>query len=139
MTLITTRSAGRIIGGRKRAESAPELMGAATLVGNPVINAIGESLGEIRDVLIDVAAGKVAYAVLELSGCLDLTDKLFAVPWVALTLDADNRCFILNVDRRRLKEAPCFEKDEWPAFAQTDWADQVQRFFSAEPFWRYHA
>lgn len=138
MTFIT-RATGRIIGGQKRDGSSSDIVGASALMGEPVINAVGESLGEIRDLMIDVVTGRITYAVLEFGGFLGLGDKLFAVPWMALTLDVDNRCFILNVDKRRLKDAPGFDKDHWPTMAQSEWADQVQRFYSAEPFWRYHA
>lgn len=138
MTFIT-RTTGRIIGGGKTEGSGSELVEASALLREPVINAVGENLGQIRDIVIDVASGRIAYAVVEFAGLLGLGDKLFAVPWMALTMDADNRCFILNVDKRRLKDAPGFDKDRWPAMAQSEWADQVHRFYSAEPFWRYHA
>ena len=49
-------------------------------------------------------------------------DKLFAVPWSALTLDTDNKCFLLQVDKDRLKDAPGFDKDRWPSMADTEWA-----------------
>ena len=40
-----------------------------------------------------------------------------AYPWSALTLDADNRRFILDVPKERLQNAPGFDKDHWPAMA----------------------
>ncbi|MFY8086847.1 MAG: PRC-barrel domain-containing protein, partial [Rubrivivax sp.] len=42
----------------------PALMGADTLLGNDVYNKDGESLGDIKELMIDMATGKVAYAVL---------------------------------------------------------------------------
>lgn len=130
---------GRIIGGQKKEGAVAELIGARALAGHPVISPLGERLGEMQDVLIDIASGRIAYAVLEFDCFVGMTDKFYAVPWVALTLDADNRCFILHVDKRRLPEAPCFEKDCWPSLADAHWAEQVHNFYSAEPFWRYHA
>ena len=138
MTFIT-RAAGRIIGGHKGEGSSGELMEASALMREPVINAIGESLGQVRDIVIDVADGRIVYAVLEFASFLGLADKLYAVPWLALTLDADNRCFILNVDKRRLKDAPAFDKDRWPTLGGSEWTVQVDTFYSTEPFWRYHA
>jgi sporulation protein YlmC with PRC-barrel domain len=140
MTLIS-RPANRIIGGRKGEGDGPGpgMLGASTLVGSLVVNGVGESLGEIREIMLDVNTGRIAYAVLELSGFIDLCGKLFPVPWMALTFDADNRCFILNVDKRRLRDAPSFQKDRWPCMGQPDWENAVHRFYSAEPFWRYHA
>lgn len=130
---------GRIIGGRQLDGSRTELIAASALTGEPVINAIGDSLGRIHDLLIDVLTGRIAYAVIEFAGFAGKNDELFAVPWMALTLDADNRSVILNIDKRRMKEAPRFPRDCWPTLAHSEWAEQVHRFYSAEPFWCYHA
>jgi hypothetical protein len=65
----------------------PALMGADTLLGNDVYNKDGEDLGDIKEFMIDMASGKVAYAVLSFGGLLGMGDKLFAVPWAALALD----------------------------------------------------
>ena len=72
----------------------PELMGADTLVGNDVYNLQDEDLGDIKEIMLDMRSGKVNYAVLSFGGFLGLGDKLFAVPWDALTLDTKNKRFV---------------------------------------------
>ena len=64
-----------------------------------------------------MASGKIAYAVLSVGGLLGMGDKLFAVPWPALTLAAVNKCFTLNVPKETLKDAPGFNQDRWPAMS----------------------
>ena len=59
----------------------PALMGADTLLGNDVYNGTGENLGTIKEFMIDMAAGRIAYAVLSFGGFLGLGDRLFVVPW----------------------------------------------------------
>lgn len=95
----------------------PDVMAAETLQGDDVINHQGEKLGSIEDIMLDVTSGKVAYAVLSFGGILGMGDKLFAIPWGALTLDADRKCFVLDVPKDRLQNAPGFDKDHWPAMA----------------------
>ena len=80
----------------------PALMGADTLLGNDVYNKDGEDLGDIKEFMIDMATGKVAYAVLSFGGLLGMGDKLFAVPWTALALDTVNKRFTLNVAKDAL-------------------------------------
>ena len=58
----------------------PALMGANTLLGNDVYNKDGEDLGDIKEFMLDMASGKVTYAVLSFGGLLGIGDKLFAVP-----------------------------------------------------------
>jgi len=114
----------------------PDVMAASTLEGDTVVNAAGEKLGEITDIMLDVPSGRIAYAVLSFGGFLGLGDKLFAVPWQALTLDADRKRFILDVDRELLKNAPGFDKDSWPSMADPQWAQSIYSYYGSEPYWR---
>jgi PRC-barrel domain len=109
----------------------PALMGANTLLDNDVYNKDGESLGDIKEFMIDMASGKVAYAVLSFGGLLGMGDKLFAVPWAALALDTVNKRFTLNVPKAMLKDAPGFDKDRWPAMADSTWASGVHKFYGS--------
>lgn len=112
----------------------PRLMGADTLIGNDVYNADDEDLGDIKEIMLDVATGDIAYAVLSFGGILGLGEKLFAVPWKALTLDTENKRFILNVSKTRLKDAPGFDKDAWPNFADKLWIENVHNFYETLPY-----
>jgi sporulation protein YlmC with PRC-barrel domain len=116
----------------------PQIMSASTLTGDDVVNASGEDLGEIDHIMIDVPTGRIAYAVLSFGGFLGMGDKLFAIPWSALTLDADNKQFVLNINKEKLKNAPGFDKDHWPEMAQQDWANEIHKFYGAEPYWQHH-
>ena len=46
----------------------PGLMGANTLLGNDVYNKEGEDLGDIKEFMVDMDSGEVAYAVLSFGG-----------------------------------------------------------------------
>src|SRR5687767_3366358 len=67
----------------------PEVMAARTLKGDKVVNMRGEDLGEIEDIMLDVQSGRIAYAVMSFGGVMGIGEKLFAIPWSALVLDAD--------------------------------------------------
>ena len=107
----------------------PALMGANTLLGNDVYNKDGQDLGDIKEFMIDMASGKVAYAVLSFGGLLGMGDKLFAVPWAALTLDTVNKRFTLNVPKEVLKDAPGFDQHRWPSMSDRTWASGVHEFY----------
>ncbi len=107
----------------------PSLMGANTLLGNDVYNNDAEDLGDIKEFMIDMASGKIAYAVLSFGGVMGIGDKLFAVPWAALELDTVNKRFTLNVPKDVLKEAPGFDQDRWPAMSDKTWAAGVHKFY----------
>jgi PRC-barrel domain len=54
---------------------------------SPSVNRQKEDLGTIEHLMIDLENGRVAYAVLSFGGFLGMGDKLFAIPWSALTVD----------------------------------------------------
>ena len=112
----------------------PNLMGANTLVGNDVYNKEGTKLGDIKEIMLDMRSGKVGYAVLSFGGFLGMGGKLFAVPWNALTLDTEDKVFVLNVEKDRLKDAPGFDKDKWPDMADQAWAKEIHFYYGTEPY-----
>ena len=113
----------------------PRVLSASTLKDEKVVNAVGESLGRIEDYMIDLNNGRIAYCVLSFGGFLGMGDKLFAIPWQAMTLDTENKCFILNIDKERLRNAPGFDKDNWPDTTNPEWGASIYRYYSVRPYW----
>jgi sporulation protein YlmC with PRC-barrel domain len=113
----------------------PYVMAADTLEGDDVINPEGEKLARLDKIMLDVQTGKIAYAVISSGGVLGIGDKLLAVPWRAVTLDAENECFILDVSKEQLEQAPGFDKDHWPSMADDGWAREVHTYYRAHPYY----
>lgn len=111
------------------------VLAASTLAGDSVRNAAGEDLGHIDEIMVDIPSGRVAYAVLSFGGFLGMGDKLFAVPWNALKVDEDEKCFILNVDRRTIEQAPGFDKNNWPDMNDVTWGSQLSTYYHVRPYW----
>jgi sporulation protein YlmC with PRC-barrel domain len=111
-------------------QAATTLLSASTITGDDVYNMQDEELGTIQDVMLDITDGSIRYAVLSSGGFLGMGDRLFAVPWRALTLDRENQRFLLDVDVERLKKAPGFDKDEWPNMADPTWNSTVDSYYA---------
>jgi sporulation protein YlmC with PRC-barrel domain len=114
----------------------PNALSASTIIGDSVVNTRGEDLGKIEEIMLDINSGSVAYAVLSFGGFLGLGDKLFAIPWSALTLDEANERFVLDIDKETLKNAPGFDKDNWPKTNNEEWLVTVYDFYGYEPYWK---
>jgi sporulation protein YlmC with PRC-barrel domain len=110
-------------------------MDAATLSGDDVVNAAGEDLGKIEAIMLDVASGRIAYAVLSFGGFLGMGTKFFAIPWAALTLDAVEKRFALDVPVEKLENAEGFDKDHWPSMADPVWATRLHSYYGVTPYW----
>lgn len=111
------------------------LLSADTLQGTSIKNPAGESLGDIKDLMIDLSSGQVAYAVVEFGGLLGIGGKLFAVPMMALKQDAANKCFVLDASKQSLENTPGFDKDHWPNFADRTWQTAVHEHYQTSPYW----
>lgn len=112
----------------------PKLMGADTLIGNDVYNLNDEDLGDIKEIMLDVSTGNIEYAVLSFGSFLGMGEKLFAVPWSALKLDTINKRFTLDVSKERLKNAPGFDKDDWPDLADQTLANDLHSYYGTKPY-----
>ena len=114
---------------------SPRVLAASTLKNEKVVNRKGEDLGKIEDYMIDLDNGRIAYCVLSFGGFLGMGNKLFMVPWNALTLDTVNKRFILDADKERLKQAPGFDKDQWPDTTAPEFSTEIYTFYRVTPYW----
>jgi len=108
------------------------VLSASSIKGTKVLNPLGDDLGSIEDLMLHTDTGDVAYAVLSFGGFLGMGDKLFAIPWEALTIDTAAKSFVLDVDREKLEQAPGFDKNDWPSTADSSWMHDLHRHYGLE-------
>jgi sporulation protein YlmC with PRC-barrel domain len=130
-----TQGGANIVGGGVGEGPGPDIMAAATLDGSKVMPSDGEHVGKISDIMLDVRNGRIAYAVLAEEGFLGMGANLHAIPWTALTLDTDEKCFFVDITAQRLKDDPGFDKDHWPTMADAKWAMSMHSYYNREPYW----
>jgi sporulation protein YlmC with PRC-barrel domain len=119
----------------KEAVTASPVLSATTLIGDAVRNLAGEDLGNVKEIMLDTEFNRIAYVVVSFGGFLGLGDKLFAIPWEAMSIDTDEHCFVLDVDKDQLDAAYGFDKDNWPLFADRAWGLDVHSRYGVEPYW----
>ena len=100
-------------------------------------NSEGDDLGEIEDVLIDVNAGQVAYAIVDVGGFLGIGEKQVAIPWQAFQIDvtveddAEEESFMLDATEDELENAPGLDLDDWNPEVETDWDADLRGYWEA--------
>jgi hypothetical protein len=62
-------------------------------------------------------------------------DKLFAVPFSAMTVDFDKKDVVLPVSKETLENADGFDKNNWPNFADESLRGRLYAHYSAKPYW----
>lgn len=105
-------------------------------------NSQGESLGEIKDIVVDTKSGKVNYAVVTYGGFLGMGNKLFAVPFEAFKvqvdpdkvgdddIDGDDYVMILDVTQKQLEGQQGFDEDNWPNMANKQWSADLDKRYN---------
>jgi len=114
----------------------PNVLSTSAVIGDSIVNRTGENLGKIEELMLDLEMGRVAYAVLSLGGVPGMNDKLFAVPFEALKLDATREHFTLDVDKDKLRNAPSFDKNNPPKASDRTWGSEVYKFYGYKPYWQ---
>ena len=105
---------------------------ASDTLGANVVNAKEEKLGKIKEIMLDVEHGKIAYVVISFSGWLGSNSKLFAVPWEALEHSREE--YILRVDKSVFEKAEGLDEGAWTL--DYDKLKAVYKRCGVEPYWK---
>jgi len=108
---------------------------ASSMIGTDVVNPKGESLGDVKEVVIDPRTGRVAYAVVSFGGFLGMGEKLFAIPFNAFKYDVEENEYVLDVSQDKLKAAPGFDPDKWPSMKDEKWNRDMSTYYGHVPYW----
>jgi sporulation protein YlmC with PRC-barrel domain len=107
-----------------------QVMRALRFIDMAVQNQGGEHLGEIEDVMIDTADGRIAYVAMDAG----LLGPILAVPWKALGIAQDKSTVTLNVAKEALQKAPTFRRENWPETVDPDWLASVYNYYGYPPY-----
>ncbi len=135
---------------RPMSHKTPQILLARDLIGRSVTNPQNENIGKIEDVVVR-PNGEIGFAVLSFGGVMGVGEKLFAIPWSLLKTGdpmlkdstdpaaadaaykrADNVKIVLPIDKERLKNAPGFDKKNWPSLASADWTREVDAYYGPD-------
>jgi sporulation protein YlmC with PRC-barrel domain len=102
---------------------------ASKLIGVSVSTKDGQNLGQVQDLILDPATGKVRFALVSEGFMAGVGEKMIPVPWQAISVRSE-REFALNVDKSKLQSAPAWSQSEMD---QPDYVIRVYRFYELEP------
>lgn len=106
------------------------ILSCSSLSGTKVKNEADETVGHIKDLMIDVNTGEVMYAVLSVdTGFLNLESKYFAVPLQSMRFDTDRENAVMDISKERLESSPGFDKNDWPDYPQVKFIDEVYSYY----------
>jgi len=102
---------------------------ASEIIGMEVRNNENEKLGKVEDLIVNLGAGHVSYAILSMGGVLGIGDKLVLVPVNEFAYGLSDKKLILNTSKDVLKNAPRFEKGKWPDLNDPQWDAEAHTYY----------
>ncbi len=109
------------------------LIASDKVEGTPVRRPNGDTIGTIERVMIDKRSGKVAYAVMSLSG--GAGTGFHTLPWGVLTFNTDLDAYELNLSNDQLGDAPQRSGGERDPSFDREWEEHIHRYYNATPYW----
>src|SRR5215510_6684449 len=105
------------------------LIAAEKVNGTDVYNMNGDKLGTVDDIMIDKISGKAIYAVMSFGGFLGIGEKQHPLPWSSLTYDEDKDGFVVNLDKRKLEQAPTLDPADEDFVWTPDYGRSVDKYY----------
>ena len=69
---------------------------------------------------------------------IDLPGHFVGKPWCC-GVGKLSQPLVLDLDKEALKNAPGFEKDKWPDFADATFGRQIHEHYKTQPYWNVPA
>jgi len=125
-------AAGQVISEAAGAQPG-HLARASDLTGMPVKDSDGNTVGEIKDVVIDWPAAQVVYAVLDSTGVAGLSGQYIAIPLQKLARSSAGGTLTASLTKESLSVAPSFAAAHWPAPQDAAFIAKVNHFYHDTP------
>jgi hypothetical protein len=104
-----------------------------------LVDATGERIGSLRDLLLEPGSGRVRYAVVAvgqhgLAGALGLGERVAAIPYQLLRVESGQ--LMLPRNAASLADAPSFAPGHPPDFDRP-YEEQLARYWGIVPYWEH--
>jgi hypothetical protein len=116
-------------------DETTNLISGDKVSGTKVYNTAGESIGEIRDLMIDKTSGKVAYAVMSFGGFLGMGEKYHPLPWALLKYDTSREGYVVNLSKTQLEGGPAYDRDSDPEWGNRVYETKLHTYYATDPYW----
>ena len=133
----------RRCGGAKRTCWSASSFKASNLKGMAVQTSSGESIGTVKEFVVDPSNGHVGYVAVDVGHYLGAGDKVVAIPWSTLKVvkpqdDKTMAKLSFDLGKERLMNAPEFKpgKESFKEMSDPAFLERVHQHYGARPYWK---
>jgi osmotically-inducible protein OsmY/sporulation protein YlmC with PRC-barrel domain len=102
---------------------------ASSIIGLPVSSDLGERLGKVQDLIVNMGADVVPFAIIEYGGALGIAETRIAVPLKDIRWSNKSKELTLAATKEQFEAASSAPAGGWVAFAGQEWVRNVDRFY----------
>jgi sporulation protein YlmC with PRC-barrel domain len=108
---------------------------ASRVIGTPVKDQMGDTIGKIEDVVLDKIDNEIMFGVVGFGGFLGLGEKFHPVPWSVLDYSEDAQAYVVPYTREQLEAAPNDTITELTREDGAYYRDRAYDYYKVEPYW----
>jgi len=87
---------------------------ASELLGTNVRNKEGDTVGEVKDLVVNLQTQEVVAVIISAGGFLGIGDTLSSVPVSTLKYDGNEKILRISLSKSQLEKQPQFKSGTWP-------------------------
>ena len=111
------------------------VMLASELIGSNILSAEGKDIATVKDLILDLPAGRVVAVIISAGGFLGIGEANNAVPPAAFGFAAnDSNRLQLTASRELMRKSPRYKSADAARFDEPGYTDEVYRSFEQEPY-----
>ncbi len=119
----------------EKIDETSSLIAGSRVSGTKVYNPKSEHIGEIQDVMIDKASGKVVYAIMSFGGFLGIGQDYRPLPWKLLKYDVSLGGYVVDIAKSDLEKAPAYPADAAPQWGDRTYKSRLHDYYGVGPYW----
>jgi sporulation protein YlmC with PRC-barrel domain len=108
---------------------------SSRVVGTKVRDAAGNSVGEVKDIVLDKTSNNIMFAVVSFGGVLGVGEKYHALPWRELDYDPTADSYVVSWSKEQLKAAPADSIDELTRADGTAYRERAFDYYNTPRYW----
>jgi sporulation protein YlmC with PRC-barrel domain len=103
------------------------------LVGRKITSSQGDEIGVMKDVVLDLSNGCMAYTVVSTGDAQTGGGKIVVVPWAIYSRTSHPSTLRVKVDRDKIYNAPSFDYTRIDEYVRPDYIDNVYNYYGINP------
>jgi sporulation protein YlmC with PRC-barrel domain len=109
---------------------------ATRVTGTKVRDMAGNTIGEVKDIVLDKTSNNIMFAVVSFGGVLGIGEKYHPLPWNELDYDPAQNCYVIARTKEQLEAAPADSIDRLTANDGMSYRDRAFDFYKTPRYWQ---